>query len=102
MGKVYDEPAAGWYRPVGRRIGGRVELTDKKSGDFFLQLDEFLRVNKVKLQELYNAADGDHSGTLDRAEARAVSARPQRRSQYCALSSRHTTLRCVSAARRSS
>lgn len=56
------------FMPVGLRRGPDLKFTDRNSGDFFTALDAFLKQHRVKLAELFHAADADKSGSLDRAE----------------------------------
>lgn len=84
-GKIFDPvPTAGAYFPVGwrNRATGMIEGVDKRDGDFFVQLDTYLRSAQARLEQLFNAADDDRSGTLDRGElARLVNEIMPRASQ---------------------
>ena len=54
---------------MGRRLdGGQIDIVDRRKGDFFTQLDTFLRINHVNLQVLFDASNDDKSGLLDQQE----------------------------------
>eukprot|EP00232_Nephroselmis_pyriformis_P027008 CAMPEP_0182873320 /NCGR_PEP_ID=MMETSP0034_2-20130328/12253_1 /TAXON_ID=156128 /ORGANISM="Nephroselmis pyriformis, Strain CCMP717" /LENGTH=1422 /DNA_ID=CAMNT_0025005961 /DNA_START=180 /DNA_END=4445 /DNA_ORIENTATION=- len=66
--KVYTRPLAGdWPEFVGNYNGGKLD-SHAKSQDFFVALDAYLKDHQEKLRDLFDKADKDKNGTLERNE----------------------------------
>lgn len=62
--------------------------------DLFLRLDEYLKRHQLRLGELFQLADTDRSGALDRSElGRLLTARARCAASLCVAASRLRLLR---------
>ena len=71
-GQLYEETPEGWVLVAGTCVDGHPALQEHADVRLYTRLDEFLRNSRMRLRELFDAADTDRSGALDRREASAL------------------------------